>query len=127
MSRNLAAAASVALVLSSCATSSETARMRSYNQKATIVKMPDETYRLYDHPTDSTVIVSPGLGRVVAIGITQGATLGLADAMTPEQRMEAAARQHLANTGRGACSITSGYLLVKPLYEFSYTCKQREP
>lgn len=121
------AVVSVALVLSSCATSSETARMRSYNQKATIVKMPDETYRLYDHPTDNTVIVSPSIGRAIGIGVTQGATFGLADAMTPEQKMEAAARQHLANTGRGACSITSGYLLVKPLYEFSYTCQQREP
>lgn len=99
--------------------------MRSYNQRATIVKMPDETYRLYDHPTDNTLIVSPSIGRAIGIGIAQGATLGMADAMTPEQKMEAAARQHLANTGRSNCTITSGYLLVKPLYEFSFTCQQQ--
>jgi len=47
----------------------------------------------------------------MAIGATQGATLGLADAMTPEKRVEAAARQHLVNTDRGGCKITRGCLL----------------
>lgn len=61
----------------------------------------------------------------MAIGAAHEATLGLADTMTPERTLEAATQQHLANTSRGACKITTGYLLHKPLYEFVFESRRR--
>lgn len=89
--------------------------------------MADDTYRVYDHKTDNSLMVAPSLGTTMAIGAAQGATLGLADTMTPETRLEAAAQQHLANTGRGGCKITRGYLLQKPLFEFWFECAATVP
>jgi hypothetical protein len=122
MHRKILAVASIAAIVSSCATTESTSRMLTYKFPVHNVKMPDDTYRVYDHKTDNTLMVAPSLGTTMAIGAAQGATLGLADTMTPEQRLEAAAQQHLANTGRGACKITKGYLLHKPLYEFVFEC-----
>lgn len=102
-------------------------RMNTYKFPVHHVKMADDTYRVYEHKTDNTLMVSPSLGKTMTIGAVQGATLGLADTMAPEKRLEAAARQHLVNTGRGGCRITRGYLLQKPLYEFFFECPTVAP
>jgi hypothetical protein len=127
MKAKLLAAAIIAATLQACATTESTSRMLTYKFPVHNVKMPDDTYRVYDHKTDNTLMVAPSLGTTMAIGAAQGATLGLADTMTPEQKLEAAAQQHLANTGRGACKITKGYLLHKPLYEFVFECPALGP
>ncbi|WP_180375634.1 hypothetical protein [Mesorhizobium sp. 8] len=46
----------------------------------------------------------------------------MANTATPEQRLEAAARKHLDDTGRGNCKILSGYELIKGQYEFNLDC-----
>ena len=97
----------------------------SYDIKSlTYVKMPDDTYRLYEHPNRDRIMSTPSLGASFGQGVVRGATLGLGNADTPEQRHEAAVRQHLDNTGRAHCKITSGYLLVTPQYEFRIDCSQ---
>lgn len=96
--------------------------MTSYKFPVHHVKIADDTYRVYDHKTDNSIMVAPSLGTTMAIGAAQGATLGLADAIPSEKRLEAAAQQHLANTGRGGCKITRGYLLQMPLFEFWFEC-----
>ncbi|ASY56371.1 hypothetical protein SS05631_c14330 [Sinorhizobium sp. CCBAU 05631] len=101
--------------------------MNTYKFPVHHVKMADDTYRVYDHKTDNSLMVAPSLGTTVAIGAAQGATLGLADTMTPEQKLEAAAQQHLVNSGRAGCKITRGYLLQKPLYEFWFECPSVAP
>ncbi|WP_210267323.1 hypothetical protein [Sinorhizobium psoraleae] len=113
--------------VSSCATTESLSRMNTYKFPVHHVKMADDTYRVYEHKTDNSLMVAPSLGTTMAIGAAQGATLGLADTMTPEKRLEAAAQQHLANTGRGGCKITRGYLLQKPLFEFWFECPALEP
>jgi len=127
MKSKILAAAAIAATVSSCATTESFSRMNTYTFPVHHVKMADDTYRVYDHKTDNALMVAPSLGTTMAIGAAQGATLGLADTMTPEQRLEEAAQQHLVNTGRGACKITKGYLLHKPLYEFVFECPAVEP
>lgn len=121
------AAAGVAATLSACATSESMSRMNTYKFPVHHVKMPDDTYRVYEHKTDNSLMVAPSLGTTMAIGAAQGATLGLADTMTPEKRLEAAAQQHLTDTGRGGCKVTRGYLLQKPLFEFWFECPKVAP
>ncbi|OKP79757.1 hypothetical protein BTE77_06615 [Ensifer adhaerens] len=84
--------------------------------------MADDTYRVYEHKTENSLMVAPSLGKTMTIGAAQGATLGLADTMTPEDRLRAAAQQHLVNSGKSNCQVETGQLLQKPLYEFFYTC-----
>ncbi|MDX0432911.1 hypothetical protein GOL30_26280 [Sinorhizobium medicae] len=115
------------MTVSSCATTESMSRMNTYKFPVHHVKMADDTYRVYDHKTDNSLMVAPSLGTTMAIGAAQGATLGLADAMTPEKRLEAAAQQHLVNTRRGECKITKGYLLQKPLFEFWFECAATVP
>lgn len=67
-------------------------------------------------------MTTPSIAAAAAMGAARGATLGLANVMTPEQRHEAAAQQYLAQTGRPNCKITKGYLLAEPQYEFHYEC-----
>ncbi|WP_354316628.1 hypothetical protein [Sinorhizobium fredii] len=127
MNVHIFAAAGIAATLSSCATTESLSRMNSYKFPVHQVKMADDTYRVYEHKSDNSLMVAPSLGTSMAIGAAQGATLGLADTMTPEKKLEAAAQQHLANTGRADCKITKGYLLQKPLYEFGFECPSVAP
>ena len=84
--------------------------------------MPDDTYRVFEHPKEDVVMTTSSLGTAAGAGWVRGATLGLAQPYTPEQRHEAAARKFLDDTGRANCKITRGYLLAQPQYEFFYEC-----
>lgn len=116
------AAVAAAGTLAGCASPQTFARAMSYVQTVHRVEMPDDTYRVFDHPTENVVMTSPSIGRAMAAGAATGATLGLADPFTPEQLHEAAARKHLDQTGRAHCEIVSGYLMAEPQYEFTYEC-----
>ncbi len=111
-----------ASALSSCSSTTGMGRMNTYKFPVHSVQYGGESFRVYDHTTDNSLMVSPGLGKIVAVGAVQGATLGLANTMTPEQKLEGAAQQHLVNTGRGQCKITGGGLLQSPMYEFWFEC-----
>ncbi|TCV71943.1 hypothetical protein EDE09_10513 [Neorhizobium sp. S3-V5DH] len=67
------------------------------------------------------------MGTVLGMGTAQSFTMGMAGQMTPEQKLEAAARKHLDDTGRANCKITRGYLLHKPVYEFWFECPEPTP
>lgn len=84
--------------------------------------MADDTYRVFEKPEERSIMTTPSIAAAAAMGAARGATLGLANVMTPEQRHEAAAQQYLAQTGRPNCKITKGYLLAEPQYEFHYEC-----
>lgn len=86
------------------------------------VKMPDDIYRIYEHPKRDRLMTTPSLNKAFGQGFATGATFGLADVQTPEKLHEAAARKHLDNTGRSNCVIVRGYLLVRPQYEFFFEC-----
>lgn len=119
----------VMATLSGCVSSASLSRAMSYPSKTTQIKMADDTYRVFEHSTDKTLMTTPSIGASVGMGVAKGATLGLASvsAMSPEQRHEAAAQEYLNQTGRSQCRITKGYLLAEPQYEFTYECPAATP
>ncbi len=112
------------LALSGCA---GVGAAMKYEPKVHLVRMPDDTYRVFEHPDGNKIMTTPSLGKSAGAGAVQGITFGLADVQPPEQRHEAAARKYLDDTGRANCRIVSGYLLVKPQYEFTIDCTQVVP
>ena len=86
------------------------------------VKMPDDTYRVFEHPTGDRIMTTTSVAAAAGQGFVSGATLGIASVETPEGRHEAAARRHLDLTGRAACAIRNGYELVHTQYEFLIEC-----
>ncbi|ASP70375.1 hypothetical protein CDO28_01570 [Sinorhizobium meliloti] len=112
----------LSVALAGCASPQAISRMTSYPSTVTPVKMADDTYRVFEKPEERSIMTTPSIAAAAAMGAARGATLGLANVMTPEQRHEAAAQQYLAQTGRPNCKITKGYLLAEPQYEFHYEC-----
>lgn len=110
----------VALSLAGC---SAVQTAMQYDGTATRVAMPDDTYRIFEHPNQDRIMTTPSLGKGIGFGLAKGLTLGVADIMTPEQLHGAAARKHLDATGRGHCVITRGYLIAQPQYEFYFNCE----
>lgn len=92
----------------------------------TFVQMPDDRYRIFEHPDGDKLMTTPSLGTAFAQGAAGGATLNLANFDTPEQKHEAAARKHLDDTGRSHCRIVSGYELVRTQYEFTFECAEAQ-
>lgn len=95
-------------------------------QSKTQVAMSDDTYRIFEHPQRDRLMTTTSLGKAFGQGFVQGATLGIANVQTPEERHEAAARKHLDQTGRAHCIIDNGYELLNTQYEFRITCPTRE-
>lgn len=95
----------------------------SYDAKSLAhVKMPDDTYRLFEHPAGDRIMTTTSVATAAGQGLMSGATLGIADIQTPEERHEAAARRYLDLTGRAQCAIRNGYELVNTQYEFRIEC-----
>jgi len=111
-----------AAALAGCTSTGGMGRMNTYKFPVHKVALDGDTYRVYDHKTDNALMVSPGLGKIVAVGATKGATLGMVNTMTPEQKLRAAAQKHLNDTGRTNCTIVRGGLLQQPMYEFWFEC-----
>lgn len=111
--------------LAGCATAGFN-RALEYPHTLVRVQMPDDTYRVFEHPSENTIMTTSSIGRAIGVGAARGATFGLANPNSPEQRHEAAARQYLAQTGRQDCTIVSGYLLIQPQYEFTFQCPSRQ-
>ncbi|WP_139112547.1 hypothetical protein [Hoeflea olei] len=116
----------VALALSSCGgRPGGVQEVLKYDARSLAhVKMADDTYRLFEHPAGDRVMTTSSIGAAMGQGFIQGATLGVADVKTPEQRHEAAARRYLDLTGRQDCTIGNGYELVHTQYEFRFTCPE---
>lgn len=112
----------ISVILTGCVSPSAINRAMSYPSTSTSVQMPDDTYRVFEHKTESALMTTPSLGKAMGPGVVSGATLGLAGPATPIDGHRAAARQYLDTTGRANCEIVSGYVLADPQYEFMYRC-----
>ncbi len=108
--------------LAGCASSSGYGRAMQYKWDYKLVRMPDDTYRVYEHPKEDVVMTTTSVSTAIGTGVASGAIFGLAQPDTPEHRHEAAARKYLNDTGRARCTITRGYLLIRLQYEFTYSC-----
>lgn len=84
--------------------------------------MQDDTYRVFEHKIDKTLMTTPSIGKAIGPGVVQGATLGLIEHKELIEGHRAAARQYLDTTGKSGCEIVSGYVIAGPQYEFMYRC-----
>src|SRR5690606_12029502 len=90
---------SAALVLSGCGAGMQQAFTYDIGSK-TFVEMPDDRYRVFEHPDGDRIMTTPSLGAAFGQGAARGATLFTVDFNTPQERHQAAARKHLDDTGR---------------------------
>ncbi|MGR9372303.1 hypothetical protein [Rhizobium leguminosarum] len=114
--------AAVAAILTGCVSSAALNRAMSYPSTLTQVKMTDDTYRVFEHKTDHTLMTTPSLALSVAPGVAEGATLGLVKPPSKEDLHRAAAQQYMNQTGRANCLVQPGRVLAGEQYEFPYTC-----
>lgn len=96
-------------------------------EKQEILVEGDDTYRVFDKPTASRMMVTSSLGAAAGQGALKGLTLGAVESAPPKPRFQKAAETFLASTGRADCRITDGYLLVNPQWEFTYDCSKPAP
>jgi hypothetical protein len=87
------------------------------------VQMPDDRYRVFDKPTDGRMMVTSSIGSAAGQGMGSGLMLGMVDTTPPLPHFQAAAEAHLVATGRAQCRVTQGYIVIKPQFEFRYTCE----
>lgn len=90
--------------------------------KVVEVKMPDDTYRVFDKPDQSKLMITSSLGSAAGQGFVKGLTLGAIPTDTPKPLFEAAASQFLQESGRSSCRIIDAYLLAQPQWEVKYDC-----
>ncbi len=86
------------------------------------VKMPDDTYRIFDKPAASKLMVTSSLSSAAGQGFVRGLTLGAVQTDSPKPLFEAAALQFLTENGRPSCRVIDAYLLVRPQWEVKYDC-----
>ena len=85
---------------------------------------PEMTVRIFDKPADGKLMITPTIGKAAALGAGAGITLGLWTPGIDPFPMQEAAQHYLDSTGR-KCTITSGKLLIKPQWEFTYSEKKK--
>lgn len=119
------AVAFACLAVSGCAGASYV--MNEYDGiKPVDVKMPDDTYQIFDKPNAQKAMITPSMATAVEIGAMRGLTWGIGDFDVPKPRFEAAVVQFLANGGR-KCEIKDGYKVLDIQWEFRYSCALETP
>lgn len=85
---------------------------------ATVVRFMDsnDNWRIFDKPDEGRLMITTSLGRAAGLGLTN--PIG---GDFPKPEYQSAAAGWLVSTGR-QCTITDGYLLVRPQWEFKYSC-----
>ena len=76
------------------------------------VRLGSEVYRVIDNPSIKKMIVTRPMIWTLAHG----------PGWQPKEPYEAAAVQHLANTGRSSCRVTDFQVLIGPKHEAKYEC-----
>jgi hypothetical protein len=110
------------LLLTACAGMSYA--LENYGDvKVQEITMKDDTYRIFDKPKESRMMVTSSIGGAMMQGGGKGLTLNTVDTTPPLPMFRAAARAWLNKTGRSHCKITDGYLILNPQYEFNYSCR----
>lgn len=110
-----------AIALSGCAGASYAINEYS-GVEVTSVQMPEDTYRIYDKPASSKMMVTPSIGAAALQGAGSGLLLNSVDSTPPKPLFERAALEYLKTTGRQNCRIVESYIILKPQYEVKYDC-----
>jgi hypothetical protein len=77
------------------------------------VQLGGETYRVFDKPPSSKMLITKSIGWLLINGAT---------GFAPKPPFEAAATQHLANTGRSSCRVTEVSVNTGASYGVKYDC-----
>ncbi len=114
------AAPVAAIVLGGCASMDH--MMQHYaNTPVQEFRNHHDNFRIFDKPADGRVMITSSIESAAAQGLVGGLTFNPALAAPPKPIYEQAVAQYLAASGR-QCTISDGYLLVQPQWEFRYTC-----
>jgi hypothetical protein len=110
-----------AVILSGCANLNYV--MENYNgiEPVNFAVAGADEYRVFDKPDQNRMMISSSLSSAMGQGAAAGLTLGAVDATPAKPLFQRAAEEYLASTGR-SCTIVDGYLLIKPQWEFKYSC-----
>lgn len=84
----------------------------------------NRSFRIFDKPSASKLIITPSLSTAMSDVVIRGATFGKYNNATQQQTLEQAVTAYLASQGR-KCNITSANLMYDPQWEFTYTCEIR--
>lgn len=87
----------------------------------TKVTMPDDTYRVFDHPEEGKLMVTGSMATAMKVGLLGGFTFGAAGTLASRSAHERAGSGYLAATGRD-CKILDSYELVRGQWEMTYEC-----
>ncbi len=90
------------------------------------VETPYDNFRVYDRPGDGRMMITSSFGSAIGQGVVAGLTYNSAIGATPKYVFQEGVEKYLAGTGR-RCSVTDGYLLAQPQWEFRYTCEVVAP
>jgi hypothetical protein len=118
--RNLALFMGVSVFLSGCAGVSyilenyEGVPVKNFEHRGS-------EFRIFDLPNQQKLMITPSIMDAAASGIVPGLTLGLVRDTTPKPIFQDATVAYLASEGR-KCTVTDGYILIEPQWEFRYSC-----
>lgn len=78
-------------------------------------------FRIFDLPNQKKLMITPSIMDAAASGIVPGLTFGLVRDATPKPIFADATEAYLRSSGR-KCTVTDGYVLYEPQWEFRYSC-----
>jgi hypothetical protein len=119
------------LTLAACLSLTSCGSMKYISKEYSGVKVvkhqaPEMTVRIFDKPSAGKLMITPTIGKAAALGAGAGVTLGLwTPGLDPFPMQQAA--QHYLDSTRRKCTITSGRLLIKPQWEFTYRDAASKP
>lgn len=108
----------LALLLTGCA-GLDAARQYRGTELQSFVNMED-TWRVFDRPAEGRLMITPSLGTITVDALTSG-PFGIFHPEIPKSIYQQAVEGWLVQTGR-SCKVTDGYKLIKPQWEFRYSC-----
>jgi hypothetical protein len=82
------------------------------NVEVVELRVGAETYRVFDKPSANKMMITKTFGWILVHGV----------GWTPKEPFEAAAAQHLTNTGRSSCRVTETNVIIGPKHEIKYDC-----
>lgn len=83
-----------------------------------------DVYRIYDQPEQGRLMITPSIAASGAQGLVQGATFGIVDAAPNRPGFEPVVRHFLHQSGREECEIVDGFEIIRPQWEFQYSCRE---
>lgn len=104
-----------AATLAGCSSAREMARMNTYNFEGETIEFEGDTFRVYRHKSEKSLMVSP-------VAASQ-ASPKFVTPLTFDQKLQSTAERYLKDRGKRECVVGVARSLGNEVYEFSYKCK----